>query len=202
MNIDRCKSWFWPICLSLFLIGCSDGGGSDSYHAPSVPGTPNEPDKPAIEPPKHEEPAAKPVVTIDTLERDGLLPLLDRTDSMAGVDTDGNGVRDDIETWIVHLPLSGAQKKALLQLAAALQKTLFVDVDDEPALREVAAELTAAVSCAVDRKANRLNGQSLVAEVRNRTANTEIRARAYIRYTQALDGFVFKSPDGSGCHDD
>lgn len=196
MNLDLCKSWFWPLCLSLFLMGCSDGGGSDSFNGPERP------EKPVTDQPKHEEPGVQPAVTIDTLERDGLLPLLDRTGTMHGVDTEGNGVRDDIEAWIVHLPLSDSQKKSLHQVAAALQKTLLVDVNDEPALREVAAELTAAVSCAVDRKANRLNGQSLVAEVRNRTANTEMRARAYIRYTQALDGFVFKSPDGSGCGDD
>jgi hypothetical protein len=49
---------------------------------------------------------------IETLEKTGQLPQLDRSSDIRGPDTDNNGIRDDIDAWIAAQPISNAQKKA------------------------------------------------------------------------------------------
>lgn len=185
MNFRMRKSWLAPFCLSLSLAAC--GGGDDSGDSGG-----------GKTPPEDNTPAA----SIEALERDGSLPALDRSASLAGVDADGNGVRDDIQAWVAQLPASDSQQQALLQLAAANQQALLVDVADEPALRQVVARQMAGVKCVVRREADVLNGQNIVTGMRDRTANTEVRARAYMRYMEAVNGYVMKSPDGNGCSDE
>lgn len=185
MNVSLRKSWLAPFCLSLTLAACGggdDSGGSDGGSTPPEDNT--------------------PAASIEALERDGTLPALDRSDSLAGVDADGNGVRDDIQAWVTQLPANETQKQALMQLAAANKKALLVDVADEPALRQVVSQQMAGVKCVVRREADVLAGENTVTGLRDRTANTETRARAYMRYMEAVNGYVMKSSDGNGCGDE
>lgn len=185
MNFSLRKSWLAPFCLSLSMAAC--GGGDDSGGSDGGGTAPEE---------------NTPAASIAALERDGTLPALDRSESLAGEDSDGNGVRDDIQAWVQQLPANDTQKQALMQLAAANQQALLVDVADEPALRQVVAQQMAGVKCVVRREADVLGGENTVTGLRDRTANTEVRARAYMRYMEAVNGYVIKSPDGNGCGDE
>lgn len=128
-------------------------------------------------------------------ESNGTLPLLDRSNTVAGVDGNSNGVRDDIDLWIQKQPLSNAQKNALLQVATAQQAALSVNLADDAALRDVAAKQHAAVKCAVRRDVSSQDLKTL----RQLIANTKERAQNYLKYSDALDGAIMESPAGDGC---
>jgi hypothetical protein len=55
------------------------------------------------------------------LEDAGLIPTLDRGAGIAGPDTDGNGIRDDLDGFISAQSYSADQQKAVKQLARACQ---------------------------------------------------------------------------------
>lgn len=183
MTVLLRRGWLAPLFLSIALTAC----GSDDNTSSTTP-TPDSGETPAM--------------TIDRMEKDGTLPQLDRSDSLGGVDADQNGVRDDIQAWVQQLPLTPVQQVAVLQLAAANQQALLVNLDDEVALRQVIASQMAGVKCVVRNEADLLDGENIITALRDRTANTEARAMAYMRYMEALNGYVIKSPDGNGCQND
>ena len=55
--------------------------------------------------------------TLQKLEDEGKIPKLERTDSIAGIDKDRNGIRDDIDTYILKNYKNEVQRKAVLQYA-------------------------------------------------------------------------------------
>ena len=57
---------------------------------------------------------------LDYLQSVGGAPVLDRTDTISGVDANGDGVRDDIATYVASLPDSEKQRKSLIQFHKAL----------------------------------------------------------------------------------
>ena len=67
-------------------------------------GGPNVPDSTTTPPGSFKE-------AFSQLEARGELPVLDRTDTIAGIDANQNGVRDDIEAFINSLPDTPVQKK-------------------------------------------------------------------------------------------
>ena len=136
-----------------------------------------------------------PNEAVAKLEASGDLPSLDRSSSLAGPDANGNGIRDDIDSWIQRHMASAAQKAALAQGARATQRTLTVDVGNEAALRAVVVEQHAAIKCAVRRGVASTDLMTL----QGLTANTKERASAYMKYNEALDGSVVESPEGDGC---
>lgn len=138
---------------------------------------------------------ASPKEAVEKLEASGTTPKLDRSPSLAGVDSDANGVRDDVDQWILGRPVSEAQRSALFQTARALQKALTVDVTSDSALRALVTQQGAAVKCAVRRGL----AADDMATIQALTANTKERALAYIKYNDALDGSVMESPAGDGC---
>ncbi|MDP3810449.1 MAG: hypothetical protein Q8Q78_05545, partial [Hydrogenophaga sp.] len=72
---------------------------------------------------------------IDTLEKTGQLPLLDRSNDIKDPDTNNNGIRDDIDAWITAQPITDAQKKAAQQMARVQQAKILVDLSDKSALQ-------------------------------------------------------------------
>lgn len=134
--------------------------------------------------------------TITALERAGRLPALDRTSSLAGTDADGNGVRDDIDAYIAASDYTPIQKKALLQEARALQKSLLIDISDVSAMQLLGNEVMAAVNCMGDvLPSSARRGLDLEAM----TMNTRERVERYLKYNAALSGGVFRLPRGDTC---
>ena len=137
---------------------------------------------------------------IQALERSGALPALDRSTSITGPDANNNGVRDDIEAYIAGLPLSDAQKRAAIQAAKALQRTLTADLQDKVALQKVGDGLMASTKCLGDRFAPDISSKSeLSGKIEAMTANTKERARRYNQYNSARSGSVTSMPDGDTC---
>lgn len=109
--------------------------------------------------------------------------------TLEGIDSDKDGVRDDIQRWILFTsPQSESTRAALTQGALALQEALLVASDKERAI-ELAGEdksPTCLVYVAGD------EAPRLMAELEAEIANTEARSRAYIAYNANLGGQVFE----------
>ncbi len=157
------------VCLTIMTCGCS------SSIAGSNGGPPN-----------------TPTVTADAslhqLQSQGALPTLDVSSSLLGTDSDGNGVRDDIDKYIAGLTDNAAQKKALTQLAQALQATLTVDKTSTSALAAVTNSLNRADTCIWRQYTSGQSAKGSAIEAL--TINTKVRLAAYEQYSAALNGSI------------
>lgn len=149
-------------------------------------------------------PPQPPTLTqqIAALEKSGALPALDRSSDIKGPDANNNGVRDDIEAWIAALPITDKQKKAAMQDARSLQRTLVVDLSDKTALQSVADSSIAATSCIWDVfEPDPQDGSNLSKKIEAITANTRERAQRYLQYNTARSGSTVRLPPGNTCED-
>ena len=138
---------------------------------------------------------------IAALEASGSITKLDRTNSIAGIDADNNGVRDDIDAYINTQYLVASQKNAALQMARVIQKELLVSKTDEAAIKLVLLAQSRAVRCVYlkfDRKGP-LKPAAVVGTIESVTANTKARLSAYLAFSKAADGTTSSIPDGDTC---
>ncbi len=136
------------------------------------------------------------------LEASGELPVLDRTDSLAGIDANANGVRDDIERHIEKKYTEPAQRRAAMQTASVLQKKLLVDTNDAAALDAVSALGMRATNCqsSVFPKIEDLPAMwQMFSDLEAMTTNTKKRLLAYLAYNKARSGSVSTLPGGDTC---
>jgi len=131
-------------------------------------------------------------------EANGTIPKLNHDDTIAGPDTDGNGIRDDIDTYIATLPYTEVQKKALQQNARALSSSLTVDTADKVALQKVANDMSNASWCIYTKLTDGTAGKT-AGELEKMIVNTKNRFLQYEKFNSALSGSVSTSPVGDGC---
>jgi hypothetical protein len=136
------------------------------------------------------------------LERQGVLPALNRSSDIRGPDANDNGVRDDIEIYIAALPLSEPQKRAAMQTARVQQRTLLTDPGDKAAIKALGDASMAATSCIGDRfEPERRRSYEISRRIEAITANTPERAKRYMDYMAALSGTSTAYPEGNTCED-
>ncbi|MBX3609436.1 MAG: hypothetical protein KF871_06020 [Hydrogenophaga sp.] len=137
---------------------------------------------------------------IQQLEASGKLPKLDRSDDIRGLDTDNNGIRDDIDAWIAALPITDVQKRAAQQMARVQQAKLVANLTDKTSLQLLGDRSMAGVSCLVDVfKPNNQMGYDLIDQIEANTANTKNRAMQYLAYNRAVSGSSGTLPSGNTC---
>ena len=175
MNIRA--SAYVLVCAS--MVAC--GGGSNGSTAPVVPATPTT--------------VAGAILAAEATQK---TPSLNRDGSLGGPDSDGNGVRDDIDAYISSLSDTPDQKSALRQKSAVLTKTLTVDITNQSALLEVSRQIGAAAACNHARYEPGIAGKK-GAEIEKFTINTKPRFDAYMAFSKALGGTTFVLPQGDGC---
>lgn len=136
------------------------------------------------------EPLSEPSIgaRIEQLERSGVLPTLDRSDSLEGPDANGNQVRDDIEQWIAAQGLTPPQQKAALQVARGLQLTLLADTADRQDLQRSGDRTMGAISCLHDRFKDSMAASNMLYKIEAITMNTRARVMRYIAYNKARSG--------------
>jgi hypothetical protein len=119
--------------------------------------------------------------------------------TLEGIDSDNDGVRDDVQRWIVmSYPNSQKTREALRQLTVAQQRFILDAADPAKSLSN-AIERGKAMDCLfyVDSSI----AYSVVQEFKAATLNTYIRSKAYLQADHHLSGHVF-SPSESfrqGC---
>jgi hypothetical protein len=120
--------------------------------------------------------------------------------TIAGVDSNGNGIRDDVERWIAATyPASATMRAAMAQTALSLQIVMNGVSDTESAYR--AGVITeAAISCLVDSEENPHNAGSTSKNMENlmlMQANNKNRINAYISFQNKLGSRAFRTTNNA-----
>ncbi|ELA08465.1 hypothetical protein MOMA_07886 [Moraxella macacae 0408225] len=121
---------------------------------------------------------------------------LDRSNALLGTDSDDNGIRDDIDTYIAKKFTDPVQKKVVEKIAKSMQKSLTVGkIADEETRRLEAKKLSlemdknsGCIFYLADQNPN--FDDNIILELESLTTNTKPRLLAYLAYDKALDGTV------------
>jgi hypothetical protein len=134
------------------------------------------------------------------LEAAGQIPTLDRSPSIVGPDTNGNGVRDDIDRDIDNLPDTAPQKGSLRQAYKAIERAMQVGASSatESQLRDVSTLIGRAVNCIGDRY-DYATAPTKAASIEKLTVNTRARSDAYELYNTKRSGTSSQLPRGDSC---
>ncbi|MDM7942163.1 MAG: hypothetical protein QUV35_06000 [Hydrogenophaga sp.] len=147
-------------------------------------------------------PVLTPQEQVARLEASGVLPTLERGDSIAGTDANANGVRDDIEQHIERKYTVPAERAAAMQMARAYQQMLLVDKRDSLAVEEVVRISSKAVDCIFDTFVDIdafARGSQMSRELEAITTNSRRRLTSYLEFNRAASGSVSGSFKGNGC---
>lgn len=128
----------------------------------------------------------------------GTLPNLNRDSTVAGPDSNNNGVRDDLDAYIASLPDTAPQKAALTQFSSSMQTAMLTDTADSAALSAAFTGIANATVCVFSRYAPSLANEKRL-NIRKLTANTRARVYAYMTFGQAVNGKTVALPEGDGC---
>ncbi|HAT8542770.1 chromosome partitioning protein ParA [Vibrio vulnificus] len=133
-------------------------------------------------------------------------PLLDRSDSLTGADTNQDGIRDDVEAFIDALEVTEPIRNALKQDARSAQENISYDFSDktEPSISkatEISKKFDRALACyefvgiEVD---DIINSSRLLMSL---TYNTKKRTLAFLSYNRLLNGStsVMLAPEAMYC---
>lgn len=127
---------------------------------------------------------------------------LDRSASLAGVDANKNGIRDDIDHYIAVLAdkkgYDKPQVKALQQNARSMQELITVDVKSSKEVDAAERRDMDAINCLFDH----LNEKDVIAtskQLEKLTANTKQRFLAYLKFSHELSGSVISISTGDTC---
>ena len=119
---------------------------------------------------------------------------------VAGTDEDGDGVRDDVQTWLRVTYVDSSVHRATRALAVSLQAMLVND-EGESGARAAAAAMNAAIDCLYALDPAAFGGR--VDAVEAAVVNTGNRARAYARAGAHLSGEVYAvsavADNGASC---
>ena len=181
----------WLLSLVVVIVsGCSSGGGGGGGGATTPP--------PADNGGATTPPPASVADAIKAADQSGALPALNRDTTVAGPDTNNNGVRDDIDAYINTLPDSPAQKAALRQASSAITNAMLADTTNQSALIEAGKKIMNASACA-HKQYDTANASKKNSEMEKLTVNTKARFQAYEKYSVAISGTSFVLPQGGGC---
>lgn len=103
------------------------------------------------------------------------------TDSIAGVDANANGVRDDVESYIDTTYAGQANadlNKALRQYAKAVRSSM-IDADSQPLSLTHATERFRALECLMARRPRDFH--TIFVDLRAQVLNTRSRSDAYLK---------------------
>jgi hypothetical protein len=201
------KPYIGGVLFAAMLAACGGGSGGGSGFSGTGSGSSSSLPGGSSESSSGSSPGTSPTAPgglthaqqIEQLERKGGYPTLDRSDDIAGPDVNRNGVRDDIEAWINSLSVTEPQRKALMQTAKALQKTLTVDYIDKDAVQRVGEESMASTVCGRLRFTPYAEFSRLGGKIEAMTANTRGRAMRYMEYNKASSGSVTTAPMHDTC---
>lgn len=114
--------------------------------------------------------------------------------TLEGIDSDRDGVRDDVQRYIVLNYLDSAKTRAaLMQYAKAVQATL-PEADDKQASLDNEKEVSGAMYCLFYIVGNAYESGPVSEMLHKEIVNTQERKSAYDHYDDQLSGGVFYAP--------
>lgn len=143
-----------------------------------------------------------PAQAVAQLEAQGKIPSsLDRSNTLAGIDADGNGIRDDVDAYIAA-KFTPNQQPVARQVARAVQGEILVDKADKQAVRNAATKSSRALQCSYYKLPNPADARiryQIVFDTIGVTTNTKPRLLAYLAHSKAMDGTVLVDLTGDTC---
>jgi len=129
--------------------------------------------------------------------------------TLAGIDSDNDGVRDDVQRWIVMTyPNSQKTRAALTQMAKAMQ-VILLNATDAVNARKYSLEEGRASDCLTHVRGQVLgldnsDDYDIENEIQALYLNTYARSKAYLRHDAHLSGMFFSLPAdySTGCNFD
>jgi hypothetical protein len=207
-------------------IGVTEGGPSGAPPDAASDGTASAPSDAGSDAKMACDAAATTALGVQCLETNGAIPALDRGPDLAGPDTNGDGIRDDVGSYIAGRAYPAACLAAVNRLAQAYQavNALVESVGDAglfpPAVGDGGADgapatpgdagattdptqpasrlILRAISCLYD-TAGCADPEVTIDTLRKLTFNTEARVRAFVTYNHARNGSVSTIPRGNTC---
>ncbi len=119
----------------------------------------------------------------------------ERDDTLAGMDKNNNGVRDDIDKYIDAHYTNPIKHAAVIQSAKVIQKALLVDKNNIDAIKKIDREDNRAVNCLF----SIFEPSKIPTEIESLTINTKMRILEYSKYNKALDGTVSSELEEDSC---
>lgn len=147
-----------------------------------------------------DEVITSPQRALEKLVEVGELPALDTSDDIAGPDTNSNGVRDDVDAYILSLPVTPSQVTRLQELAKYLQLAITVEPSTRQNPNEFAQKKALAQFCATTSFTDRKLARQYLQKIQAYTANTYERALKYNDYNHSRNGSVLTLPTASDCN--
>lgn len=132
-----------------------------------------------------------------SMEANGSYPVLDRTDTLAGIDANHNGIRDDIDLYISKQGYDLIQLKAANQSAKAIQNDILININDPKAVLNAQNLENKASACIGNINYglnNNIVGDQISVDIEALTTNTRRRLKAYLAFNETFNGTTF-SPD-------
>lgn len=119
--------------------------------------------------------------------------------TVAGVDTNNNGIRDDVERWIAQTyPTSAKMRAAIAQMALNSQKELTTPNLSKDAAYEIGLEGMDAVKCS--RSSSKASGAKWsIKDYMAVMYNTRARLSALMHFQNTVGSRVFKVPQEDAC---
>lgn len=124
------------------------------------------------------------------------MPTADGKDTLAGIDADNDGVRDDVEQYIAESHPNSAKERAALTQYAKVMQAALIDANDKQKSIQHAEEASKAQECVYYTIALFDAAEQSRKGLKATILNTDARNRAYFAYNDQLGGQNFMStPD-------
>lgn len=137
---------------------------------------------------------------LEQMEAEGIIPKLDRTDTLEGIDSDDNGIRDDIDDYIKSLDLPAKGVDVTTSVARGYQRVQEAGEMTTEVAVEIVDSYSADLFCSL--AGSKLDGQNIDQVTQNiqaYTSNTLTRSNRYIEYNVALNGSNIDVPSFNEC---
>ena len=118
-----------------------------------------------------------------------------RKDSLAGVDGNANGIRDDVEKLVNGFDMTPDGRKAALQLARATQVALTTSSSEEAAERN-GTDVVRAQACLASQIPD---FTTYLSALRAQTLNTDLRRLAWQEFEEKIARLQFSEMQGAIC---
>ena len=126
-------------------------------------------------------------------------PGPDNDKTVSGIDSNNNGIRDDVERWIAHAyPTSAKMRAAASQVALNTQKQITTEGLTGESAYQLGLTDVSAVSCLVDNSGETGTPDNLE-NILALQLNTRSRANAFISFENTMGSRAFKMPKGNTC---
>lgn len=126
----------------------------------------------------------------------------DQSGTLAGIDADGDGVRDDVQEYIVNQKQLGSRKtKALLNYAMFYRTRYEVNTNDPSAVREYMDGISQAISCVFNAYGvdDIFYGSRAIDDISERMSNTRERKAVTTRLSRALPAIMHDNTNDENC---